>query len=199
MASDAVAEIPYFDLTDPQFAVASPAVIEARELSWYARTNVGLAVLAPRARRAPCSRIGACGRAATVAAAERDRGRTADEWWAEMLLSQEGDEPPAPAQAGQSDLLTAGDRRARARGFRSSLTASSTSSSSAASASSFPSSPSRTRRASYRGLFGLPDDSWRTSRAGRPRSTLPSASICAEDLATIESGLASMYARVRAS
>ena len=39
------AEAPYLDLSDPAFAVDSERVIEAREHSWYARTNYGLAVL----------------------------------------------------------------------------------------------------------------------------------------------------------
>ena len=39
------AEVPYLDLSDPAFAVDSERVIEAREHSWYARTNYGLAVL----------------------------------------------------------------------------------------------------------------------------------------------------------
>jgi cytochrome P450 len=38
-------EAPYLDLSDPAFAIDSEQVAEARELSWYARTNYGLAVL----------------------------------------------------------------------------------------------------------------------------------------------------------
>lgn len=38
-------EVPYLDLSDPGFRVDSELVAEARERSWYARTNYGLAVL----------------------------------------------------------------------------------------------------------------------------------------------------------
>ena len=42
---DALADAPYLDLSDPDFAIDSERVAEARERSWYARTNYGLAVL----------------------------------------------------------------------------------------------------------------------------------------------------------
>jgi cytochrome P450 len=38
-------EAPYLDLSDPRFSVHSDEVTRARESSWYARTNYGLAVL----------------------------------------------------------------------------------------------------------------------------------------------------------
>jgi cytochrome P450 len=38
-------EVPYFDVADPSFSVQSDDVRSAREISWYARTNYGLAVL----------------------------------------------------------------------------------------------------------------------------------------------------------
>lgn len=41
----ATAEAPYLDLSDPGFAIDSEQVAEARERSWYARTNYGLAAL----------------------------------------------------------------------------------------------------------------------------------------------------------
>jgi cytochrome P450 len=41
----ATAEAPYLDLSDPEFSIDSEQVAEARERSWYARTNYGLAVL----------------------------------------------------------------------------------------------------------------------------------------------------------
>ena len=41
----ASATAPYLDLSDPEFAIDSEQVAEARERSWYARTNYGLAVL----------------------------------------------------------------------------------------------------------------------------------------------------------
>jgi cytochrome P450 len=39
------AGVPYFDVSDPDFSVSSADVLAARERSWYARTNFGLAVL----------------------------------------------------------------------------------------------------------------------------------------------------------
>jgi cytochrome P450 len=41
----ATAEIPYLDLSDPEFVIDSEEVVEARERSWWARTNYGIAVL----------------------------------------------------------------------------------------------------------------------------------------------------------
>jgi cytochrome P450 len=38
-------DVPYFDVSDPDFSVSSAQVRAARERSWYARTNFGLAVL----------------------------------------------------------------------------------------------------------------------------------------------------------
>jgi cytochrome P450 len=37
--------VPYFDITDPDFSITSQEVHDAREQSWYARTNLGIAVL----------------------------------------------------------------------------------------------------------------------------------------------------------
>ncbi|WP_338090934.1 cytochrome P450 [Planosporangium thailandense] len=42
---EASPEAPFLDVTDPEFRFDSPAVTEARELSWYARTPLGLVVL----------------------------------------------------------------------------------------------------------------------------------------------------------
>ncbi|MFJ4210902.1 cytochrome P450 [Paenarthrobacter sp. NPDC089675] len=39
------AEAPYLDISDPTFAMQSEALRNAREQSWYARTNYGIAVL----------------------------------------------------------------------------------------------------------------------------------------------------------
>jgi cytochrome P450 len=41
----ATSDVPYFDVSDPDFSVSSADVLAARERSWYARTNFGLAVL----------------------------------------------------------------------------------------------------------------------------------------------------------
>ncbi len=43
--TSALADVPYFDLSDPELDVVSPEILEARERSWYARTDVGIAVL----------------------------------------------------------------------------------------------------------------------------------------------------------
>jgi cytochrome P450 len=40
-----IAEAPYLDISDPTFAMQSEALRNAREQSWYARTNYGIAVL----------------------------------------------------------------------------------------------------------------------------------------------------------
>jgi cytochrome P450 len=46
MSTMAIApDVPYFDVSDPDFSVSSREVLAAREHSWYARTNFGLAVL----------------------------------------------------------------------------------------------------------------------------------------------------------
>jgi cytochrome P450 len=37
--------VPFFDLSDPEFSVRSDEVLAAREQSWFARTNYGIAVL----------------------------------------------------------------------------------------------------------------------------------------------------------
>ncbi|WP_052668558.1 cytochrome P450 [Nitriliruptor alkaliphilus] len=85
-------EAPFFDLSDPTFDVASEEVHRARERSWFARTNLGVAVL----------------RYDAVSELIKDRrlrqgsyawpshhgitdGLLAD-WWSGMLLSKEGDE-----------------------------------------------------------------------------------------------------------
>ena len=38
-------DVPYLDMSDPHFAMASEAVRDARDSNWYARTNYGLAIL----------------------------------------------------------------------------------------------------------------------------------------------------------
>jgi cytochrome P450 len=43
--STTAANVPYFDMLDPAFSITSEQVLEARERSWYARTNYGIAVL----------------------------------------------------------------------------------------------------------------------------------------------------------
>ena len=86
------ADVPSFDISDPFFSASSAAVAAAREQSWWARTNFGLAVL----------------RYDEVSALLKDRrlrqGSFAwpaqngieqgllSEWWAEIMLSKEGDD-----------------------------------------------------------------------------------------------------------
>lgn len=37
--------LPYLDISSPNFSISSDEVLDAREASWIARTNYGLAVL----------------------------------------------------------------------------------------------------------------------------------------------------------
>ncbi|WP_405647731.1 cytochrome P450 [Streptomyces uncialis] len=84
--------VPYFDVADPGFSITSAAVHEARESSWYARTNYGLAVLRhaevsallkhPRLRQ---------GSVAWPAHHGVTEGPLAD-WWAGWVLNKEGEE-----------------------------------------------------------------------------------------------------------
>lgn len=86
----AVDDVPYLDLSDPEFSVRSPAVADARSRHWCARTPYGLAVLRyddvqkmlrhPKLRQGSYrwpSHNGVTGIFAT--------------WWENMLLSQEGE------------------------------------------------------------------------------------------------------------
>ncbi len=38
-------EVPFLDPSDPDFSIRSEAVLRARDMSWWARTPYGLAVL----------------------------------------------------------------------------------------------------------------------------------------------------------
>ncbi len=85
-------EVPHFNVSDPAFSVRSDEVLAARERHWYATTNLGIAVL----------------RYEEGAALLKDRrlrqgsGRwpahhgitdgPLAEWWADMMLSQEGED-----------------------------------------------------------------------------------------------------------
>ncbi|MFN0219698.1 MAG: cytochrome P450 [Hyphomicrobium sp.] len=80
---------PFLDLADPNFSVRSPAVREAREKSWYARTPYGLAVLR-------YAEVGSLLRDARLRqgsykwpAHNRASGVFA-EWWLRMLLNRVG-------------------------------------------------------------------------------------------------------------
>lgn len=83
---------PYFDISDPSFAITSPAVHEARERGWYARTNYGLAVLRydemSRLLKHPKLRQGSVAWPAHHGVTEGPFAR----WWASWVLNKEGEE-----------------------------------------------------------------------------------------------------------
>ncbi|GAA5052042.1 cytochrome P450 [Thermocatellispora tengchongensis] len=83
---------PYFDITDPDFSITSAAVHEARERSWYARTNYGLAVLryeeVSRLLKHPKLRQGSAAWPAHNGVTEGPFAK----WWASWVLNKEGEE-----------------------------------------------------------------------------------------------------------
>src|SRR5437763_10007086 len=92
MAAPAAAEVPFFDVSDPQFSASSAAVREARERSWYARTNFGLAVLRyEQAGLLLKDRRLRQGSFAWPAQHGITDGPLA-EWWGQIVLSVEGDD-----------------------------------------------------------------------------------------------------------
>jgi cytochrome P450 len=188
-----LAEVPYLDLNDPQFAVASPAVLDAREQSWYARTNVGLAVL----------------RYEEVGALLKDRrlrqgsfmwpqqndvrpGPLTD-WWSEMLLSQEGETHrrlrkianPIFSARVISELVP------RFQALANSLIDEFVDRGECEFISEFA-RPYAARVLT--GLFGLPDDDWDDLAHWSAEINLAFNVTIARDLDRIESALASMYA-----
>ncbi len=93
VATDTATEgAPYFDIESPGFAIKSGQVYAARERSWYARTNYGLAVLRydemSRLLKHPKLRQGS---AAWPAHNGITEGPFAD-WWASWVLNKEGEE-----------------------------------------------------------------------------------------------------------
>jgi cytochrome P450 len=84
--------VPYFDLSDEHFSLGSDEVMRAREESWYARTNYGLAVLRyeevsellkdPRLHQ---------GSAAWPAHNGVTSGPFVD-WWSDSVLNREGED-----------------------------------------------------------------------------------------------------------
>ena len=84
--------VPYFDISDPSFSITSAAVHEARERSWYARTNYGLAVLrydeVGRLLKHPKLRQGSVAWPAHNGVTEGPFAR----WWASWVLNKEGEE-----------------------------------------------------------------------------------------------------------
>ncbi|AXI80371.1 cytochrome P450 [Peterkaempfera bronchialis] len=92
MTVTALDAVPYFDIADPDFSIKSAAVHDARERSWYARTNYGLAVLryeeVSRLLKHPKLRQGSAAWPAHHGVTE---GPFAD-WWASWVLNKEGEE-----------------------------------------------------------------------------------------------------------
>lgn len=84
--------VPYFDVADPAFSVQSAEVRAAREASWYARTNYGLAVL----RYDEVSALLKDRRLAQGSARWPERngvdGGPFAHWWSRTLLNLEGAE-----------------------------------------------------------------------------------------------------------
>ncbi|MEW1546812.1 cytochrome P450 [Streptomyces tsukubensis] len=83
--------VPWFDVRDPDFSITSAAVHAAREKSWYARTDYGLAVLrhaeTEELLKHPLLRQGSVSWLARNGVTE---GPLAD-WWASWVLHQEGE------------------------------------------------------------------------------------------------------------
>ncbi len=87
-----MSDVPYFDLADERFSLASDEVMSARERSWYARTNYGLAVL----RYEDVSELLKDKRLHQGSAAwPAHNGVTGGpfvDWWADSVLNREGDD-----------------------------------------------------------------------------------------------------------
>lgn len=92
MHATTTTDAPYFDIADPSFSVQSDEVRQARERSWYARTNYGLAVLrydeVSKLLKHPKLRQGSVSWPALNGVTE---GPFAD-WWASWVLNKEGEE-----------------------------------------------------------------------------------------------------------
>lgn len=85
-------DAPYFDVSDPSFSVQSERVRQAREHSWFARTNYGLAIL----RYDEVSKLLKDRRLIQGSAKWPERngvpGGPFAHWWSHALLNLEGDE-----------------------------------------------------------------------------------------------------------
>jgi cytochrome P450 len=85
-------ELPYFDISDPAFAVSSRDVAAARAQGWCARTPYGLAVLRyDEVSTLLKDRRLRQGSFAWPAQNGIEQGPLA-EWWSEIMLSKEGDD-----------------------------------------------------------------------------------------------------------
>lgn len=85
-------DVPYFDVSDPTFSVQSNEVRRARERSWFARTNYGLAIL----RYDEVGRLLKDRRLVQGSAKWPERNGVRDgpfvQWWSHALLNLEGEE-----------------------------------------------------------------------------------------------------------
>ena len=85
-------DVPFLDLSDPSFSMHSPAVRDARERSWYARTDHGIAVL----RHAEVKQLLKSPSLSQGSARWPDHQGVHDgafhSWWTRNLLVLEGDE-----------------------------------------------------------------------------------------------------------
>lgn len=87
-----ITDVPYFNVSDPAFSVRSPEVMSAREAHWYARTNLGVAILRYEEASALLKdRRLIQGSARWLEHHGITTGPLA-EWWAGMLLNQEGED-----------------------------------------------------------------------------------------------------------
>ncbi|GLV50168.1 cytochrome P450 [Thermobispora bispora] len=84
--------VPYLNIADPSFSITSDVVHEARERSWYARTNYGIAVLrydeVSKLLKHPKVRQGSIAWPAHNGITE---GPFVD-WWNSWILNKEGEE-----------------------------------------------------------------------------------------------------------
>lgn len=85
-------DVPYLDLSDPSFSMRSAAVRDARERSWYARTNYGLAVLRHAEVRALLKSPSLSQGSARWPDHQGVHDGAFHSWWVRNLLVLEGDE-----------------------------------------------------------------------------------------------------------
>lgn len=92
MTGTTTAAVPYLDISAPEFAMNSEAVRDARERSWYAETNYGIAVLryqeVTQLLKHPSLNQGS----AKWPDHHGVHSGVFHEWWAKNLLVLEGDE-----------------------------------------------------------------------------------------------------------
>lgn len=89
--STQAADVPYFDMLDPAFSITSKQVLEARERSWYARTNYGIAVLRYQEVNSLLKDRRLSQGSRQWAELNGVSGPWAD-WWHQMVLNLEGED-----------------------------------------------------------------------------------------------------------